>query len=237
MAYTQSQSVTIADLLAGTFDELRGIPLQLVMYMVAFLTLGILADLGGPVARGVLGFLTIPAYFVGQYYLYQSMLRRSGLAVDPKFKALGMCGLAFIILIPIGIGLNVFYLPGLLLAAKWVLAPTIYVARDRSVFHAMTDSWEATNNNLISLSVAFLVLTVIWSVVFIPVVLLGTGLNELIRLRDGSEPQPTTLWLAFHLLLVVLLGLSVPAYRATAMPEETLVDRLAQPLAPTRAHP
>ena len=224
MSYTRPPSVTISDLLAGTFDELRGIPLPLAMYMVAFLTLGILADLGGPVVQGVLGFLAIPAYFVGQYYLYQSMLTRSGVAVDPKFKAFGMCGLAFIILIPIVIGLNFFYLPGLLLAAKWVVAPTIYVAGERSVFHAMSDSWEATNNNLISLSVAFFVLTVIWSVVFIPVVLLGTGINELIGLRDGAEPQLTAIWLAFHLLPILLMGLSVTAYRALAAPEESLAQ-------------
>jgi len=72
--------------------------------------------------------------------------------------------------------------------------------------------------------VVCLVLCGVWCVCFCPFVLCGTGLDELSGLRDGAEPEVTTMWRAFHLLASLLMGLCVTAYRALATPEETLVE-------------
>lgn len=223
MAFVQTQKVSVGDLLSGTFYELSKIRLELAMYFGVFLALGLLADFFPP-AMAVVSPAAMLGYFVGQYYLYRAMLSRTGLPADPQFKVFRLIGLAIMIFIPVIIGLNFFYIPGILIAARLIIAPTILVAEERGVFDAMGDSWHATNNNGIALSIAFTVLTVLWTGAFVIIAVLGVGLPTQIGLSGFGGGGLTFFWLGLHVLPVILMGLSFTAYRALSEPEEALAQ-------------
>lgn len=223
MAFVQTQKVSVGDLLSGTFYELAKIRLELVMYFGAFLALGLLADLFPP-SLAVVSPAALFGYFVGQYYLYQALLSRSGLPADPKFKVFRLIGLAVMVLIPVIIGLNFFYLPGILIAARLIIAPTILVGEERGVFDAMSDSWHATNNNGIALSIAFGVLTILWTGAFVIITVLGVGFPTQLGFTASNGGMLTAMWLGLHGLPVILMGLSFTAYRALSEPAETLAQ-------------
>lgn len=219
MAYVQTRQVDIGELLGGTFAQLASIPRELAIYGGAVLIAALLAEISS-VAFGFIAILATIAYFPGQYLLYRAMLTRSGKTIDPRFKVFSFFAMAFILIWPIMIGMNLFYIPGLLLAAKWVMAPSILVAEDRNLFDAIGDSWRASDKNLLPLSVAFGVLVVIWSVGF--AVIAGISNGGLSGIPSGTGLGALG-WLYLHILPILLLGLSVTAYRALGDQEDSLV--------------
>ena len=80
--------------------------------------------------------------------------RRSGVVVDPRFKGFSLFFMAMILIWPIMIGLNFLLVPGLLLAAKWVMAPAFLVSEERDLFQASGDSWRASSGNTLALTLA-----------------------------------------------------------------------------------
>lgn len=216
MAYIQDKQVTIGRLLTDTFAELASIPRELAVYFAVFAGAALVAEFVSAtyVLIAVAAFF---GYFVGQYYLYRALLDRAGVAGAPFSKVLGLFGMALILIFPIMIGFNLFYIPGLLLAAKWVMAPSFLVAEDRDLFKALSDSWQASNNNLVALSLSFAILVTAWSVGFIPVFALSTALP------GTGFGFGWMVWAYMHVLPVLLMGLSVAAYRALADDDNSLV--------------
>lgn len=224
MAYVQTRHVDLGELLGGTFRELASIPRELAIYLGVVLVAGILADLS-PVAMGLIAVIATIAYFPGQYYLYRAALADSGLMVEWNLKVFGFAGIGLILIWPIMIGFNFFYIPGLLLAAKWVMAPSFFVAENRTFFDAIGDSWSASRDNLLSLSLAFAILAVIWSIGFVFVVAVSVNFN--VASLTGGQPGSglgALGWVYMHILPILLMGLSITAYRSLAQTDNSLVE-------------
>ena len=224
MAFIQTKRAGMGELLTGTFAHLALIWREIAVYFGAFLVIGLISDalFASPdlaPLTAIIGLAAIPAYFAGQYWLYRAAFKRLGAQYDPRFKAHSMFFMAVILVFPISVGWNFGFVPGLILAAKWVMAPSFLVAQERSFFGAMGDAWHASSGNSWQLTGAFTVLCVIWLVAFsLLVTLIGIGDT------GGSARINAFEWLTFHILPVLLLGLSVAAYRLLAENDTSLVE-------------
>ncbi|WP_271077628.1 hypothetical protein [Aurantiacibacter sp. MUD61] len=204
MAFLQEKRANVADLLGGTFRELGAIRRELAIYFVIFAALTLL-----PVNRIGLGLLFTLAlfvgYFVGQYMLYQAMLRKAGMLHDSGWRIIEFGVMAVLLAIPISIGLNLFVIPGLILIGKWIMAPTFLVARRQNLIEAIGDSWRASDNNTVHLTLAATLVCTVWIIAF----------AVLAALADftGAYFADDLVWLWMHVLPVLLAGLSMAAYK------------------------
>jgi len=225
MAYYQHRVVGIGSLLSGTFSELTKIKRPLALYFGGFFALGVLEDLiwlsGFWIAAGAFF-----AYFFAQYYLYRELLHANGISTDNRTKIFSFFFSALIIGLAMNFASSLFLIPAILLAAKWLMTPASIVAEEGNLFDAMGESWRASENNLVNLSIAFSLVCLIWFAAAIPVFVLA-GLYEWLLSNVDASPNSEDLnavaWLALHLLPVLLMGLSVSAYRALSKDEESLV--------------
>lgn len=222
MGYVQTRQITTGQMITGSFEQLTQIKRELAIYFGAFFAAGLIADLIEPL-RGPLGIATTIGYFVGQYWLYRMALQASGVTVDDRWKVFSFFGMAMMLIFPIMIGMNFFVIPGLLLAAKWVMAPTFLVAGGRDLFQAIGDSWRASENNLVPLTLAFTVLCFIWIGLVVVFAGITTAFGGALTGIGGSHAASAFEWLGFHVLPVLLLGLSLTAYRALADEDDSLV--------------
>ncbi len=224
MAYIQDRRADVGELLSGTFTEIAGIKRELALYFGAFLIAGLAVDFVGAL-RGLTGTAAFFGYFAGQYYLYRAVLAKAGIIYDPSFKVFSLFFMAMFLSLPILFGLNFFFIPGILLAAKWVMAPTFLVAEEMNMFEAIGASWRASSGNTLALSVVFAVLTIIWFFIFgIGGNLLGGLGNAAARAAGGSGAPNAFGWLLVHTLPVLFMGLSVSAYRALSDSENDYVS-------------
>ena len=224
MAYVQSRRVDVGGLLSGTFSELARIPRALAIYLGVLFAAALIADLDER-AMAIIATLASIAYFPGQYYLYRAALADSGLMVQSNLKVFGFAAIGLILIWPIMIGLNFFYIPGLLLAAKWVMTPSFYVAENRTFYDSMSDSWSASRDNLLHLSLAFGIIVIGWGVGFALVAALSTSFSvaDLIG-REPASGLGALAWTYMHFLPIMLMGLSVTAYRSLADADTSLVE-------------
>ena len=169
----------------------------------------------------IIATLATIAYFPGQYYLYRASLADSGLMVQSNLKVFGFAAIGLILIWPIMIGINFFYIPGLLLAAKWVITPCLYVAENRTFYDSMSDSWNASRDNPLHLSLAFGIIVIGWSV--------GFALSTSFNVASLMDMEPASgmgafAWTYRHLLPIMLMGLSVTAYRSLADADTSLAE-------------
>ena len=204
MGYVQERRADVGELLGGTFATLKRARRELAIYFGAFFAVGLLSETSSTLG-GILALVAFVGYFLGQYWLYQAMLRDAGLLQDEGMRVFGLFIMALLLFIPVVIGLNALLVPGLVLIAKWVMAPSYLVARKRNVFEALGESWRASEGNMWQLALATFLLGVIWMIAFVILSAIGGALG-------GGSNGPFG-WLAIHLLPVLLMGLSVSAYR------------------------
>ena len=218
MAYIQTRQVTLGELLNGTFRNLSAIKRELAIYFAVVFAIGILQGFAD-VIDAIIGIAGFIGYFVGQYWLYQKMLVQTGSGTDDRFKVFSFFAIAALLIIPISIGLNFFVIPGLILCAKWVMAPSFLVSEPRNVFESIGDSWRASANNTLPLVLAVLILVFIW---IAAIALLGA----LSALVSGILPlggsQAGFGWINFNIFPVLMLGLSITAYRSLADDDTSL---------------
>ncbi len=217
-AYAEKQPLRVGPLLAGTFSELAAIPGPLLLYLGTFFGLGLLGRLASWL-NGLTALAAVVAYFVGQYLLYRLLLRRSGLMVDDgPFRVFRFFGMALVLGVAIYIASVFFVIPGLILAAKWVMAPSYLVAGSRGTFAAMGESWRASGGNTLALAVVLFVLVVL----YLFIIGVGGGIGSISG--PGGLMGNFATQLTLHCLPLLLMGLSITAYRALNDEPERLAD-------------
>ncbi|MGB3166659.1 MAG: hypothetical protein WBA68_07795 [Alteraurantiacibacter sp.] len=204
MSYVQAKRADVGELLGGTFAALKRARKELAIYFGAFFAIGLFAGTSSTLG-GLLAIGAFIGYFVGQYWLYQAMLRYAGLLQDERMRVFGLFFMALLLVIPVLVGLNFLFVPGVILVAKWVMAPAYLVAKPRNLFEALGESWRASDGNTVALALTVFVLGLIWVLAFVVLAAIG-------EIFGGSD-EGSFGWLAIHLLPVFLMGLSVTAYR------------------------
>ncbi len=223
MSYLQEKRANVIDLLAGSFRELALVRKELAAYFVIFAAMLLLPtrwvgysfSLASPL-------IIILGYFVAQYWLYQAMLRKAGMLQDGKWRLAEFFGMAIVLIIPISIGLNLFFIPGLILIAKWIMAPTYLVARKRNLIQAIGESWNASSENTLYLTIAVSVMCMIWGLSF-GIIAAIVGLADMMDVVAGDD----LFWVWIHVLPVLLAGLSVSAYRQLSDETASLTEVFA----------
>lgn len=210
---------TVGELLGGTFAELAAIRRELAIYFGVFLVAGIVAGLELPF-MWVVSIMAFVGYFVGQYMLYRAMLERAGMAYDQRTKVPGFFLMAVVLGMPLYVAFALLVVPGIILGAKWVMAPTFYVAREENPFEAIGRSWKASGHNTVHLSLAFAALLLLWLAVFML-------LSSLSAAASTTFGVSALAWLGIHLLPVLLMGLSMAAYRRLSDEVSSLEDIFA----------
>ena len=138
------------------------------------------------VITGPTGLLASAGYFVGQYLLYRTMLRRAGHPAS-GLRIFRFVGMAILIGFSVLFASYLFLIPGIVVGARWIATPCYLVATDKGVFASLGESWSATKGNTLPLSLAFTAMVLIFSA------LLGTIAVELRPLlRSEATPGPGT---------------------------------------------
>ncbi len=224
MAFIQRRRVTAGFLITGTFQELGIIKREIAMYCGGFFGLALISSLL-PFTSGLIGFVATIGYFLAQYYLYRMILERGGGVSDPPFKIFSFVGMALLLVVPLYIAFAFLVIPGILLASMWIIAPSFLVAEEGNAFEALGKSWSAASQNLGAIALAFTVLCLIWIVGVTVIGGIGGGFDELLDTgsRAGGVGQAFS-WLVFHILPLLLMGLSVSAYRALNDSQDSLIS-------------
>ncbi|KWV92752.1 hypothetical protein [Erythrobacter sp. YT30] len=225
MGYIQDKRVSTGELINGTFRELVAIKQPLAYYFGFFFVAGLLTSLSSTLSA----LATIPlfiAYFAGQLHLYRQALGRGNLTSDDIASVFGFLLMAVILTIPLYIAVFFLVVPAVLLGAKWVMAPTYFAAEEMNVFEAISASWRGSEGNLGSLSLTFLLIWLIWLTMAIVGGALGGGLEGVLGAIGGASRSGIDGGVSSviaHILPVLLMGLSVTAYKALNDPAESLV--------------
>lgn len=210
MSFVQPERVSAGELIGGAFGELADSRREVLIYLGVFGVAGLagptIAD-AVPLLGGLGGLALFVGYFFGQYLLYRTMLRRAGQGIaDGRIRIFRFMAMAAVIGFVIAFASNLFVVPAILIAARWIVAPCYLVGTDRGVFAALGDSWSATDGNTLSISLAFSALFLIFVAMFMA---LGTA-NALLPDALGASLVAGT---GLHLLPLLLMGLSVTTYR------------------------
>ena len=217
-AYADKQPLAVGPLLTGTFHELVSIRGPLLLYLGVFVGLGLIGRLGAPLG-GLITLVGLAGYFLGQYLLYRALLRHAGLMVeDGPIRVFRFFGMALVLGMAIYLASAFFVIPGLILAAKWVMAPAYLVAGSRGTFESIGDSWRASSGNTLALVVAFGLLGIAYLFLVGMAGAFG-ALSGLDQVADNLSVQ-----LALHCLPLLLMGLSVTAYRTLNDEPERLAE-------------
>ncbi len=231
MAYIQHKQVSTGELITGTFIELGRITFEIPLYLAAFLVIAVAANF---VPSGV-DWAWLPSmalYFWAQYYLYRMMLVRGGAVIDPRFKVFSLFLMAVLLTIPLYIGFAILVIPGAMLAAKYIMAPAFLVAEEITLMDALGESWRKSDTNFIAIFLAFMVMCIIWlaiMVIWLAIKVLGVTIltNMEVQLAGTgmttSEAGLELMWPFIHTLPLMLMGLSVTAYRALNHNESDLL--------------
>lgn len=158
-------------------------------------------------------------YLIGQYWLYQSLLRERGL-LETQGNHLGaFLFLALLLIIPIMLGIFALVLPGLFLVARWIAAPAFVAGRGDSAMAAAGASWQAVRGH--TGTIAGLVV-----VMFLIASLLGTLTNmldgQLAAFAAYQKVKPVSL-IEAHLFPLMLLGLSAATFELLG-PRDTMIE-------------
>lgn len=170
-------------------------------YLASVLALGCISEFGPSPFNLMASPLLLVAYFGGLYLLFEAMLRRTG-ATGPR-RYFQFAGLAFVVFVGVLFGLNVFLVPGLVLAARWMLAPSLLVGNGSGIIEALGNSWYLTRGNTKTLTLAVMILVAV-------------PLTSWIMLDDADFSDGAKImigWSMFHVANVLLAGFSVAVFR------------------------
>jgi hypothetical protein len=133
----------IGEAMAGTVRVLRDHTLPVAIYVVALAGLGVASDLVLP--NGPMFLDSIAGFFAG-YFLYDHILKSEGMTAPDRTGTSFGSYLGVSILSGLGLilGLLLFVVPGLILAARWTIAAPLVVAHGMGATEAMRESWELT---------------------------------------------------------------------------------------------
>lgn len=107
-------------------------------------------------------FITFLIGVVAAFLLLASFLRQGGYLQRPVDEAfLPFVGLSILTAVGVMIGFILIVFPGLYLMSRWLLAPSLLIARGHGVIDAMKESWERTGGSEFSIIVIVMILLLV----------------------------------------------------------------------------
>ncbi len=202
-------------LMRRSFENLWLIRKEVLGYLAIFAVFAFVV----PLISENIGGGGIAGYLIGQYWLFESLLKRRGLVVSPKRHFFAFFGLAIILILPIILGLTLFVLPGLFLLARWIAAPAFVVALGRGSFAAAVDSWHAVRGHTGPIAGAV-------AIMFVAVSALGTVTSALegsLSFVDAYRRTKPLDLIELQFLPLLLLGISTATYELLG-PRDAMIE-------------
>jgi hypothetical protein len=205
MAFLPRQHLATGELIAGALAELRANLRPVLIYLAVMFALGAGAESAPSPLDRLASFAGIFAYFGGLYLVFESMLRKAGnLPAGQSRRFFRFTGMGFLVFFGVLFAMYLFIIPGIIVGARWMMAPSILVATRHGAFAALGESWSLTRGNTLPIALAFVVLALIG---FIAVSVAAGVLGAAV----GAERLVSSLLI--HGVNVLLVGLSVAVYR------------------------
>ena len=157
---------------------------------------------------GLAGIAIFLAGLVAQYFLWEAMFRNAGLAKGlGRRRYLAFIGQSILILVVSMFGYVLLVVPGLIMTARWSLAPALLVTGDLGVIEAMGRSWETVRGNS---TPVILVLVAAAVVTWFAGVVIG-GLGPLVA---GMDPVSVVLrQVLSHVQAALFIAMAMFVYR------------------------
>ncbi|MCK0128624.1 hypothetical protein [Erythrobacter sp. F6033] len=228
MAYVPNRTATTGELISGTFDVLGASRREIAMYLAVFAAIGLL--LAVDMVEGLVSTLSFLLYFPAQYWLCRQMLARAGLTHDDQYRVFSFFGMAIILGMAIMIGFNFFWIPGILLGAKWIMAPCYLVAGKSNLFDAIGDAWRKSDGSTFSLSLAYTAIGVIGIIAFWGVIVVATFTGSTVFQGSDMVNNPLAgvfLSISLNIIPIMMMALSVATYRVLSEEMEDLTEVFA----------
>jgi hypothetical protein len=173
------QNLTVGEVINGTIATVADNKAAAIAYVAVFTALGtglewglsqvgtglfdqfadaewLLAVFG--VSAGIGGILFVIVAVVGQYLLWEAMLRQRHYLVrgyDRRFLA--FFGLSILTGIGVAFGFLLLIIPGLIFMSRWAMAPAYLMVEREGVIDSMGGSWDAVKGNTTPVALALLV--------------------------------------------------------------------------------
>ncbi|MFC3099666.1 hypothetical protein [Altererythrobacter lauratis] len=164
--------------------------------------------------NGLFGLLVLVASVAGQCWLFGQMLGKR----DVAGRYLGFLGLAVLTFLGVAIGFVMLVIPGLIIGARWLMAPSIYVDQGRGVFEAMRESWHRTLGNTGQIMLALILVLVV-------IVLASAALGGMFFFATENGPVAFLVEaVVSEVFAVILLALSVATYGLLSGQSEKLAS-------------
>ena len=205
MAFLPRQHLATGELIAGALAELRANLRPVLIYLAVMIALGAIAESAPAPVDRVASFAGTLAYFGGLYLVFESMLRNAGnLSVGASRRFFRFAGMGFVVLFGVLFAMYLFVIPAFIVAARWMMAPSILVATRRGAFASLGESWTLTRGNTLPIALALIVLLIIgFTAISVAAAVVGAAF--------GAEKLVSSL--LTHGVNILLVGLSVAVYR------------------------
>jgi membrane-anchored glycerophosphoryl diester phosphodiesterase (GDPDase) len=158
--------MSLGTIISATIETVR-INARPVLFFVALFTIvGTLVDyaeMSGTMADEIIvGLWQLSlgiAAIIATYFLLETMLRQAGLMDSFGVRRiLPYVGQAIVMTVGIVFGIIMLIVPGLILLARWALAPALLIGQGMGVFDAMKRSWDLTRGHTVTIIIAAIVL-------------------------------------------------------------------------------
>lgn len=215
---TPAREADFGLLVSRSFENLWVIRKQVAIYLAIVAVAAFTIPLLG------IGFTSgggLVVYLVGQYWLFQALLKERGMLETQGNHLGGFLLLAMLLIGPIMLGIFALILPGLFLVARWIAAPAFVAGRGEGAWTAAKSSWEMVRGHTGKIATIVVMMFLIAS-------LFGTLANGLNALLAGiaayREARPFNL-IEAHLFPLMLLGLAVAVYELLG-PRDTMIEEV-----------
>lgn len=228
MGYVQTRTATTGELIGGTFGVLAESRREIGLYLLVFAGLGLLLSVD--LVAGFVSAASFLLYFPAQFWLGRKMLMRAGLKHDDRFRVFSLFAMAVILGFAIMVGFNFFWIPGIVLGAKWVMAPSYLVAGEGNLFDAIGQAWRTSDGNTVSLSLAYTAIGVIGLLAFWAVIIAASLTGTVIAETGNFVSGPVGglfFSVSINVMAIMMMALSVAAYRLLSGQMEDLTEVFA----------
>jgi hypothetical protein len=143
--------------------------------------------------------------------MFRTILRNDGLigADVARHRYWALLWSSIVSAIGIGLGMILVVLPGLILLARWSMAPCVIIAEGKGPIESLRESWRATRAAQWPIVGAFVVFGIVWLVVLgVLVSIIGFGSADL-----GATGSAVALNFAGAALTIASICLSLGIYR------------------------
>lgn len=200
------EKLSVGDVIFGTIDVALANRIPVAIFVVLFTVIGSGVELGaGQLERlfwtesetlaqvqdfvglgvGLVGLIAVVVTLLAEYILWEAMLRRANFNTGlGRHRYLAFFGQAMLIGIGVAFGYLLLIIPGLVLSARWAMAPGLMIGEGQGVIDAMGNSWEATKGN--TTPVALTILVVVATIGVVAAAAGGAGLFA----DESADPTP-----------------------------------------------